>query len=64
MKKDVLYYTKDFWKENEYHETCKDIEYKKITEYSKKRWMRRMPDILSVSLQDSLYSGKSDLRAV
>ena len=47
-------------KENEY-ETRKDIKYKKITEYSKKRWMRRMSDILPVCMQDFLYCRKPDM---
>ena len=52
-----------FGKENEY-ETRKDIKYKKITEYSKKRWMRRMSDILPVCMQDFLHGRKSDMRTV
>lgn len=31
-------------------ETYQNIKYKKFTEHSKKRWMRRMPDFMSVSL--------------
>ena len=49
-----------FGKENEY-ETRKDIKYKKITEYSKKRWMWRMSDILPVCMQDFLYCRKPDM---
>lgn len=48
-------------KERDY-EAHQDIEYEKFTEYGKKRRMRRMPDILSVGVQDFLYSWKSELR--
>ena len=44
-------------------ETCKDIKYTDIDKYNEKRRLRRMSDILPVSLQDILHSGKSDLRA-
>ena len=44
-------------------ETCENIEYTDSEQYSKEGRMRRMPDILSVSMQDFLYSRKSDLRA-
>jgi len=43
-------------------ETCENIEYTDSEQYSKEGRMRRMPDILSVSMQDFLYSRKSDLR--
>lgn len=32
------------------HETCKNFKYSEITEHNEKRRMRRMPDILSVSM--------------
>jgi len=43
-------------------ETCENIEYTDSEQYSKEGRMWRMPDILSVSMQDFLYSRKSDLR--
>ena len=46
------------------YETCKDIKYKKITEHNQKRRMRRVPDIMPVSMQNFLHSRKPDLRAV
>ena len=44
------------------HETHQNFKYKKLTEYNEKRRMRRVPDILSVCMQDILYSRKSELR--
>jgi len=46
-----------------FYETCKNIKHKKITEYSKEGRMWRVPDIMSVSMQDFLYSWKSEVRA-
>ena len=40
-----------------------DIEYEKSAEYRKEGWMRRVPDILPVCMQDFLHRGKSELRA-
>ena len=48
-------------KGEKYYETCKDIKYQKITEHSKKRRMRWVPDFLPVSLQNFLYSRKPEL---
>ena len=45
-----------------YNETHYNIEHTDSEQYSKEGRMRRMPDILSVSMQDFLYSRKSDLR--
>ena len=42
-------------------ETYQNIEYSDIEQYSEKRWMWRMPDIMSVCLQDFLYSRKPDM---
>ena len=44
-------------------ETCENIEYTDSEQDSEKRRLRRMSDILPVSMQDFLYSRKSDLRA-
>ena len=43
------------------NETRKDIKYKKITEHSKKRRLRRMPDLLPVCMQDKLHGRKPEL---
>lgn len=40
MKNYVLYLHKVFFERREHYETRKNIEYKEITEYSKKRRMR------------------------
>ena len=40
----------------------KNIEYTDSEQDSEKRRLRRMSDILPVSMQDILYRGKSDLR--
>ena len=40
-----------------------DIEYQESAEYRKEGRMRRVPDILSVCMQDFLYRWKSELRA-
>ncbi len=45
----------------ERHETYQNIKYTDIESYSEKRWMRRMSDFLSVSMQDILHCWKSDL---
>ena len=45
-------------------ETCENIEYTDSEQDSEKRRLRRMSDILPVSMQDFLYSRKSDLWAV
>ena len=42
-------------------ETCENIEYTDSEQDSEKRRLRRMSDILPVSMQDFLYSRKSDL---
>ena len=44
-------------------ETCENIEYTDSEQDSEKRRLRRMSDILPVSMQDFLYSRKSELRA-
>ena len=41
----------------------KDTEHTDIDEHDEKRRLRRMSDILPVSLQDILHRGKPDLRA-
>ena len=51
----------NIWRMN--HEESKDVNDKDIKEYNEEGRMRRMSDILPVSLQDILYSRKSDLRA-
>jgi hypothetical protein len=43
------------------NEAYKDTCHKKSEGIHEKRWMRRMPDILSVSMQDILYSRKPEL---
>ena len=46
------------------NEACTDIKYEKVTEHRKEGRLRRVPDIVPVSLQDVLHRRKSDLRAV
>jgi len=53
----------NYKKGEKHHETCKDIKYQEITEHNQKRWLRRVPDILPVCMQDILYSRKPELRA-
>ena len=43
------------------NETRKNIKYKKITEHSKERRLRRMPDFLPVCMQDKLHCRKPEL---
>lgn len=43
------------------YEAYQDTGYGKVTEHGKKRRLRRMPDILPVSMQDILHSRKSEL---
>jgi hypothetical protein len=45
-----------FYTDNGYIETYKDFKHKNFERHFEKRWMWRMPDIMSVSLQDFLYS--------
>lgn len=63
-EKDVLYYKKVFFERRNCNEARKDIEYKKVTEYSKEGRMWRVPDFLPVSMQDFLHCRKPDMRAV
>lgn len=43
-------------------ETCENIKCKHLKGYDEKRRLRRMPDIMSVCLQDFLHRRKSELR--
>ena len=43
------------------HEKSKDLNDKNSEKYNEKGRMWRMSDILSIRLQDILYSGKSEL---
>ena len=60
----VIIFPRYCWKERKNYEACTDIKHKKVTEHCKEGRLRRVPDLLPVSMQDFLHRRKSDLRAV
>lgn len=48
-------------KEDADYEAHQDIKYEAFTEHSEKGRMRRVPDFMSVGMQDQLYGRQPDL---